>query len=438
MEKFKKINKYTFIYVGIAIVALVSRLYYVSLINFWNFGHDVRINIFGGHSDYIKYLAEHNFVLPSFNPSTVWQFYHPPLHHYVCAIWYKITYSLGGYDFAFESMQILTTFYSLLILFFVYKILKSLNFTDNETVYAYIFTAFLPSMTLLAGNLNNDILCFLFSTIAIWFVVEWNKDFSVKNTFCIALFCGLATITKLSGLLLIPSIFLLFLYKFLSKKFKKSFVIGNFSLFSLVYFPIACVWGIRNYLNWKIPFFYVNPSFSKGHEITNFFTDRIFNITDNTFSYPFLLLAKNGYNDYNTFEYLLKSSVFSEYPFKLNFLSYFFFYASIFLLIVLIACIIFMFFKKSKNLNAENKMFFGSLLFVIFASFIKFQYEYPVFCSQNFRYIVLTIIISIIACANVFANCKNELLVRCLKFYILIYSIISVLFFAICTPNMMH
>lgn len=438
MEKFKKFNKYIFIYVGIAFIALVSRLYYVSLINFWNFGHDVRINAFGGHSDYIRYLAEHNFVLPNFNPSTVWQFSHPPLHHYICAVWYKVMYLFGGYDFAFESMQILTTVYSLLVLFFVYKILKSLNFTDNEIVYAYILAAFLPSMTLLAGNLNNDVLCFLFSTIAIWFVVEWNKDFSIKNTLCIALFCGLATITKLSGLLLIPSIFLLFLYKFLSNKFKKSFVIGSFSLFSLVYFPIATVWGIRNYLKWQIPFFYVNPASIERHDITNFFVDRIFNITENTFSYPFLMLAKNNYNDYNTFEYLLKSSIFAEFPFKLNFLSYFFFYASILLLIILVACIVFTFFKKSKNLNVENKLFFSSLLFIVCASFIKFQYDYPFFCSQHFRYIVLTMIISVIACANVFANCKNEFFVKNLKYYIIIYSVVSVLFFAICTPDMVH
>ena len=328
MKNIKNFDKFICLYVSIAFLALISRLYYISEINFWNFGHDVRIRIFGGHSDYIRYLVEHNFRLPDFNPTTIWQFYHPPLHHYISAIWAKFASFFGGYDFVFESLQILTTIYSILILLFIYLILKSLNYENKSIVFAYILSAFLPSMTLLAGNLNNDILCLLFCTIAIWRVIELNKNFNVKNTILVALFCGLATITKLSGLVLIPSIFILFLYKFVKTNAQKLYIFNNAAIFSIIYFPMACAWGIRNYLKWKVPFFYVNPSGPDKEEITNFLSDRIFNITKEDFLQPLLQISAKC-DEYNVIEYLLKSSIFSEYNFELNFLTYFIFYARI-------------------------------------------------------------------------------------------------------------
>ena len=43
----------------------------------------------GGHLAYIQYLYQ-NWHLPDMDPTTVYQFHHPPLHHYICAVWMKL------------------------------------------------------------------------------------------------------------------------------------------------------------------------------------------------------------------------------------------------------------------------------------------------------------------------------------------------------------
>ena len=175
------------------ILALIVRIIYITQTDYnersYDIGSIIQLN---GHCGYIKFLSEGNFKLPYFNPSERWQYYHTPLHHFISALWIKIVFYFQNYQIAFESLQYLITFYSMLIIFFSYKILKSLNFGFFAIFISLIFIAFHPSMLLFSGILNNDLLCLLLCTISIWRMIEWNKQPTIKNTLILTIFCGLA------------------------------------------------------------------------------------------------------------------------------------------------------------------------------------------------------------------------------------------------------
>lgn len=72
------------------------RLFYVLFSTIYDRQYDIGMidldaghTVTGGHLAYIQYLYE-NWKLPDFDPTSVYQFNHPPLHHYLCALWMKL------------------------------------------------------------------------------------------------------------------------------------------------------------------------------------------------------------------------------------------------------------------------------------------------------------------------------------------------------------
>ncbi len=72
------------------------RLFYVLFSTIYDRQYDIGMidldaghTVTGRHLAYIQYLYE-NWKLPDFDPTSVYQFNHPPLHHYLCALWMKL------------------------------------------------------------------------------------------------------------------------------------------------------------------------------------------------------------------------------------------------------------------------------------------------------------------------------------------------------------
>jgi len=65
------------------------------------------------HAGYITYLLQHH-QLPDFDPRGHWQFYHPPLHHMISALWLWLSEHVFGISNAAaqESLQTLSLFYA--------------------------------------------------------------------------------------------------------------------------------------------------------------------------------------------------------------------------------------------------------------------------------------------------------------------------------------
>ncbi len=63
---------------------IYDRQYDIGMIDL-DAGHTVS----GGHLAYIQYLYE-NMRLPDMDPTTVYQFHHPPVHHFISALWFRL------------------------------------------------------------------------------------------------------------------------------------------------------------------------------------------------------------------------------------------------------------------------------------------------------------------------------------------------------------
>lgn len=111
---------------------------------------DAGHTVMGGHLAYIQYLYE-NWRLPDSDPTTVYQFNHPPLHYYICALWMK---------------------------------------------FCSIFISDTAALVLLSGSVNNDCMALLFTVLCVYYTMLWIKFPTMHNILKIALAIGLGMLTK--------------------------------------------------------------------------------------------------------------------------------------------------------------------------------------------------------------------------------------------------
>lgn len=170
-----------------------------------------------GHAGYIEYIYN-TLRLPDFDPRDRWQFYHPPLHHIISAIWLKMIVFVGAsWEKAKESLQVLTFFYSGCYLIYTFKIFKEVGLKSKALLASFFIIAVNPTFVLISGSVNNDGLSILLMQGAIYYAVLWFKDARMSNIVKLALFIGFGMMAKLSIVLVAPAILVLFLTKLISK-----------------------------------------------------------------------------------------------------------------------------------------------------------------------------------------------------------------------------
>ena len=132
------------------------RLFYVLFSTIYDRQYDIGMidldaghTVTGGHLAYIQYLYE-NWKLPDFDPTSVYQFNHPPLHHYLCALWMKLcSLFISNTDVLEESIQIVPFVCSLLILWFLLRITEQFELTEKAK--RFVLTLF-PYTTLFRSD----------------------------------------------------------------------------------------------------------------------------------------------------------------------------------------------------------------------------------------------------------------------------------------------
>ncbi|MDE7138123.1 MAG: hypothetical protein K2O29_06670, partial [Ruminococcus sp.] len=177
------------------------KMYYVLQTSVYTRQHD--LGSFGsdaGHAGYIEYLL-FNHHIADFDVRDRWQFYHPPLHHTISAIWIHINENifLTGRDPARESLQTLTLFYSMCIIISAYRILRHFALKGKALYIPLTIISFHPAFILLSGSINNDILSVAFILGAVITTLKWYENPTMKNILKIAVCIGLGMMTKLSA-----------------------------------------------------------------------------------------------------------------------------------------------------------------------------------------------------------------------------------------------
>lgn len=248
--------------ISLAIIgeSFLVKFYYIFYTSVYTRQNDV--GAFGsnsGHFGYIEYIL-FNHKLPDFDPREVWTFCHPPLHHFLSAVWIGINqYVLGvDKDASRESLQTLTLFYSMVVIIAAYKILRYFKLKGMSLYIPLMIVAFHPSFTYLAGSVNNDILSIALMMCVIVCTMRWYEEQNIRNILKIALCIGFAMMTKLSAGLVAPSVSVVFLYVLIKngKNSIKKYII-QFSAFGIVCVPLGLWFEIKNLIKYKMPITYV-------------------------------------------------------------------------------------------------------------------------------------------------------------------------------------
>lgn len=405
------------------LLVLMARLCYTMEIGIVTNQHDT--SWFGneeqnnGHTGYMLYLLEEGH-LPDFNVIGRSQFYHPPLHHILCAVWLAVQTKLGiAFDVAAENLQILTLFYSMVTLYASYRILKELNISGTPLYASLCLLGFHPTFFLFSGSINNDCLSVMFAFLAVWAAIVWWKRPSFGRIVLLALCIGCSMLAKLATGIIAPAVAFLFLHRLVTTGGgrAKGMLIAQFAVFGVICIPLGIGWQVRNYLLFDVPLTYVPKLSVKadqylgGYSVSERFFD--WKSLSDFAVYP----ARTGRDGAEYFEHCiplaaLKSALFGEYSVwkskdTYDVVARVMFRTQLGIVISTLAGMIYggckLFISKCRTAFYEEfgfsrviMAFFGIYWLSMMASYVPFCFEYPHFCSMDFRYIVPTLLTGVV------------------------------------------
>ena len=363
--------------------------------------HDVEsfASSVGGHGAYIKYFYNEK-QLPDFDPTTVWQFYHPPLNHILSAVWLGAVTRIGfTWTRALESIQFLTLFYSASCMLICKSIFTRMGLKGGGLICAMSVVCFAPPFIILSGAVNNDMLSITFLLAAISATLRWCDTGKLWDLIKIALGIGLGMSTKLSVAAIAPAVAVIMLIKLIRQKHGRGRLLGNYAAFAGVCFPLGLWWPLRNSIMFGSPINYI-PLLS---------TDSYQYVGNFTFAQRFLLPL--GYcwksefihftqelKDYNVWAGLLKTAVFDEYDLNaasVNTTGFtaVLYYVAIVLALAAFAAMIVTLIKQKNSLGDEKTLLMLGCYVLVLGSYLVMCAGFPHTCTMNIRYATPIIVV---------------------------------------------
>mgnify|MGYP000020208916 FL=1 len=412
------------------------RLFYVIFSTIYDRQYDIGMidldaghTVTGGHLAYIQYLFE-NGHLPDFDPTSVYQFNHPPLHHAVSALWLKFA-SLFLKDTAVleESLQIVPFLCSLLILAVLYRIVRRFSLGKGAVCFVMALFAFHPALVLLSGSVNNDCMSLLLTLLCVDFCMAWSRRPSAGNIAKLALAIGLGMMAKQNVAEMAFPIAFVFLYVLVRRWKEGGFerakgLIGQFALFGAISLPLGLWFYLRNMVLYDMPlvWIYTLPEDSWQYTgnvpvIHRFLWPVPSEMVDN------LLHFKLGCG-YNVWMQIVRTSVLGEWDMAdvgrgVKVLAVLLMLAGAALAAAAFLAFLSAFvFSRGRAEKAEgngrngiltaDRILFVSAYFVNLLFYLKFAYDYPQECSMHFRYIEIELLFPAVALSFVWQGCRKR------------------------------
>ena len=335
------------------------------------------------HSEYIEYLLNNHKLLTE-DIRLHDQFYHPPLAHFIYAVFFGIYRKIVPvYAHNWDALQSISLFYSLVTLAVLKKLIKLWDLSEKARVTAYLTIALLPQFIYFSGALNNDPPAGMFAIAALYLALVWYND--DKKSFLklmgMSLCIGLGMMAKLSaGLIAVPIAFIMLKAFFESKTKLKMFF--EYVAFLVVCAPLGLWYQLRNYILWKVPItFVVRPDIE---------ANPWYLIEPMPFWKRFLDFGDGV--DYNIITETLNAACFDDEYYRdyipLALVGYLLLSAfTVFTITILINFFI-TWVKERDMMNLVMTILLVSQL----ASYVYFCFDYPYICTMAYRYIVPTII----------------------------------------------
>lgn len=360
-----------------------------------------------GHLGYVYQLYT-NGKLPDIDPVMAYEFYQPPLHYAVSAVFLKAFRLLGllpsDRQALEETLQVLPVIYSSLTIVFIYKITKQMKLSLEARLAAVCFAGFLPYSVMLGGALNNDPLAVLLMVMCIYYTFKWYEKPDLKGILIMGLCIGGAMMTKISAGLIAPAMAVLMLHRAWRDRRQWTVYLKQFVCFGLIAFPMGLWHSIYNFIRYRMPIGYI-ADLSEDSEQFIGMHDKWSRFFDLNQAFEFLYVRFdyiNDFADYNIPVALIKFATFGESRYyeatgltRAVGTGIFWIDAALFVLMAA-ALVIWCFFRDGRRMQ---KIFMLTATGVTMYLYMKTCIRYTHVCTMNIRYIMCTVYIGCIAIA---------------------------------------
>ena len=274
--------------------------------------------------------------------------------------------------------------------------MKELGFKGKVLALTTAVVTFHPTLIILSGSINNDMLSSLLGMSAIYFTVRWAKERRMRDIIFTALSVGFGMLTKLTVGLISPAIAAVFLTVLIKQRKEWKRLVPQFAVFAVICLPLGLFWSVRNYVRFGMPPNYVVRIAETAEQYISVPPlQRLFDYSLYQFSSPFMqwtTIEGMTYNEFNPVIALLKSAMFDEEPLfaphtVMEGVCMALFISGAVTAVLSAAAVIIMLTKKEK-LPLEFKLLILIIFGVIFGNYIIFCLNYPFVCTENMRYCV--------------------------------------------------
>ena len=401
----------------------------------------------GYHDTYILFVYE-NFTLPAGDVRDLGQFYHPPLHYIISAMFLRLHNALP-LKFAgdINGLKMLPLLWTSYLVLFAKKILEWFDIKGRALVISLMMVVFCPQMIFLSIQVNNDALALMLFAASFFLALCWHKKPEISTILLLAIAIGCAMMTKLSmGFVAFPVawIFLAKLIKTVkeSKNKKPTLKLGGlikqFCAFAAVVFPLGLWFPLKNLIGYGTPVTYVFViDSSAGQDVWMYSALQRFLLpSKEILASPFLFEGHN-FNDYNIPLALIKTALFDEREFTNPYLIRVgqAMLIMAFLLVILVAVCAVM--HACKRLKLKGKGILDNpeylALWILAGSLIisecVFCFKHPVACTQAFRYIAPVLIPAAVWSGVMMNDEKNKVFSKIMMGGVIVFAILAVLFY---------
>ena len=388
----------------------------------------------GGHLAYIQYLYQQGHM-PDFDPTLVYQFHHPPLHHLLSALVLKLFAPfIKDNSSLYETLQIIPFLCSIAILWYGYKIMKRLSGNRKALELGLLILAFHPALVLLSGSVNNDALSLLFMLLCIEYTWAWSESHSLKDILKAALAVSLGIMTKQSVALMAFPMAIVFIYEWIKeakRTGKKTSFLFQYAVFLVVSLPIGLWFYIRNLVLFHVPIVWVYELPTDSWQYTG-------NIpVVNRFLWPDIREFVDGLRHfqlgcgYNIWIQIMRTSVLGEWDMAevsrgIKLLAMLLMVVGFALAAVVLACdLLTLLRRKRYQVKVPPMILLVGTYVVQFFAYFKFYYEYPQECSMNFRYIEINLLVSVLLLVVYRTYCRKNWMLILLQVTTVCFCIVS-------------
>ncbi len=361
----------------------------------------------GGHLAYIQYLYE-NGRLSDFDPTTVYQFHHPPLFHAAAALWMRFL-SLFVHDTVQleESIQMVPLVCAVITLLICVKLFRLLPMEERGVRFAAAVLAFHPTLIQFSGSVNNDCMGLMFTVLILYQAMRWSRRPSAGRILLLAVWFGLGVSTKQNVAEMAVPVGALFAWIFFHNEnhnagaVRRRWLALQYAAFLAVGLPLSLWFYVRNLVRWQVPLLWVYTlpddswQYVGGVPLVNRFlwpvpSEFLGNLRHFTIGCG-----------YNVWLEIIRTSMLGEWdmadvgrPVKILAVLLMLSGALIGLLctIDLGAVCLGGSGRKKRFLSPEDRLLLGLTWLVTMVSYLKFVYDYPQQCSMNFRYIAVVLV----------------------------------------------